>query len=66
MDKNRIEGKGKQAMGAAKDVVGRITGDKSTQIDGKVDKAAGKVQETYGRVKDEVRAEDHKQNEPRR
>lgn len=55
MDKDRIEGVGKQIKGAVKDVAGKVTGDTKMQAEGKADKAAGKVQNTAGGAKDAVR-----------
>ena len=55
MDKDRVEGAGKQAKGAMKDVAGKITGDSKMQAEGKADKAEGKVQNTVGGMKDSVR-----------
>ena len=55
MDKDRIEGLGKQAKGAIKDAAGKVTGDSKTQAEGKADKAEGKVQNTVGGAKDKLR-----------
>ncbi|GAE59653.1 hypothetical protein XPN_1559, partial [Xanthomonas arboricola pv. pruni MAFF 301427] len=33
MDKNRIEGTAKQVKGSIKETVGRVTGDKSTELE---------------------------------
>ena len=55
MDKDRIEGSGKQAMGAVKDAAGKVLGDKKLQAEGKADKAEGKVQNAFGSVKDKLR-----------
>ena len=55
MDKDRIEGTGKQAKGAVKDAVGKLTGDSKTRAEGKADKAEGKVQNTVGGAKDSIR-----------
>ena len=55
MDKDRIEGAGKQAKGAIKDAVGKVTGDSKLQAEGKADKVEGKVQNTVGGMKDKVR-----------
>jgi uncharacterized protein YjbJ (UPF0337 family) len=52
MDKNRVEGAGHQVKGAVKEAFGKMTGDKSTQAEGAAEKAAGKVQNTAGGVKD--------------
>jgi uncharacterized protein YjbJ (UPF0337 family) len=55
MDKDRIEGAGKQVKGAVKDAVGKATGDTKLQGEGKADKAEGKVQNTIGGMKDKAR-----------
>jgi uncharacterized protein YjbJ (UPF0337 family) len=55
MHKDRIEGAGKQARGAVKDAVGKMTGDAKLQADGKLDKAEGKVQDGVGKAKDAAR-----------
>jgi uncharacterized protein YjbJ (UPF0337 family) len=55
MDKDRIDGAGKQVKGAVKDAAGKLTGDHKLQAEGKVDKAAGKVQSEVGKVKHDVR-----------
>ncbi len=55
MDKDRIEGTGKQAKGALKDAAGKITGDSKMRAEGKADKVEGKVQNTVGGMKDSVR-----------
>ncbi len=55
MDKDRIEGSAKQAMGAIKEVAGKVTGDAKLETEGKSDKAAGKVQNAVGGLKDTLR-----------
>lgn len=55
MDKDRIDGMASQAKGAVKDAAGKVTGNEQLQAEGKADKAAGKVQEGYGKGKDAVR-----------
>jgi len=55
MDKDRIEGSAKQAKGAIKEVAGKVTGDAKLQADGKADKAAGKIQNAVGGIKDTLR-----------
>jgi uncharacterized protein YjbJ (UPF0337 family) len=55
MDKDRIEGAGKQVKGALKDAAGKLTGDSKLQAEGKADKVEGKVQNTVGGMKDKVR-----------
>jgi uncharacterized protein YjbJ (UPF0337 family) len=56
MDRNRVEGKIKQAKGAAKDALGGMTGNTRMQASGKLDKVAGRVQEGYGKAKDDINA----------
>jgi uncharacterized protein YjbJ (UPF0337 family) len=55
MDKDRIEGSGKQLKGNIKETVGKVTGDSKTEAEGKADKAEGKVQNTIGGLKDKAR-----------
>jgi uncharacterized protein YjbJ (UPF0337 family) len=55
MDKDRVKGSAKQAAGAIKETVGKITGDVKLQADGESDKTAGKVQNAIGGVKDALR-----------
>lgn len=56
MDKDRIDGAGKQVKGTVKAAaVGKLTGDKQIEIEGKAEKAAGKVQSEIGKAKDAVR-----------
>ena len=55
MDKDRIEGAGKQIKGAVKEGAGKVTGDEKLKNEGKADKVEGKVQNTVGGIKDKVR-----------
>jgi uncharacterized protein YjbJ (UPF0337 family) len=55
MDKDRIESSAEQAKGAAKETVGKVFGDKKLETEGKTDKAAGKVQNAVGGLKDALR-----------
>jgi uncharacterized protein YjbJ (UPF0337 family) len=55
MDKDRINGSAEQAKGAVKETAGKIFGDKKLETEGKTDKAAGKVQNAIGGLKDAVR-----------
>ena len=55
MDKDRIKGSAEQAKGAIKEAVGKVLGDKKLEIDGKTDKAAGRLQNTVGGLKDVAR-----------
>ena len=55
MDRNRIEGAAHQVKGAAKETLGKVTGDRKTEAEGAAEKAAGKVQEAAGKAADKVR-----------
>lgn len=55
MDKDRVEGVGKQVKGAIKEGVGKAVGDAHTEASGKADKAEGQAQNTVGSVKDAAR-----------
>jgi uncharacterized protein YjbJ (UPF0337 family) len=55
MDKDRIEGIGKQAKGAVKETAGKIVGDRKTEAEGKAEKTEGKVQNTIGSAKDALK-----------
>ena len=55
MDKDRVVGAAHQAKGAAKEAVGKVTGDAKTQVEGAAERAAGKVQNTIGTPKDAAR-----------
>jgi uncharacterized protein YjbJ (UPF0337 family) len=55
IDKDRIEGVGHQVKGAVKETAGKLIGDAKLKAEGKAEKAAGKVQNTVGGLKDSVR-----------
>ena len=55
MDEDRIKGALEQAKGSIKEGAGKLTGDKKLEAEGVADKAAGKVQNTVGGVKDTAR-----------
>jgi len=55
MDKDRIAGAAKQAKGAIKETVGKVTGDAKLQTEGAADKVAGELQNAAGGAKDAVR-----------
>ena len=55
MDKDRIVGAAKEIKGAAKEAIGKATGDAKLQADGNADKAEGKIQNAIGGLKDTVR-----------
>jgi uncharacterized protein YjbJ (UPF0337 family) len=55
MNKDRVLGVGKQAIGFAKQVVGKLVGDAKLQADGKAEQLQGKLQSAAGSVKDTLR-----------
>lgn len=55
MDKNRIEGSAKNVGGKLKEGLGKATGDKKTESEGKTDQAKGKLQNAVGSAKDKFR-----------
>jgi uncharacterized protein YjbJ (UPF0337 family) len=55
MDKDRVEGSANQAKGSIKEMAGKVTGDAKLEAEGKADKAAGKVQNAIGGLKDTLR-----------
>lgn len=55
MDKNRQEGVKHQVSGAVKEGVGKVTGDRSKEAEGNIEKNAGKAQGEVGKATDQVR-----------
>ncbi len=55
MDKDRIAGAAKDAIGKVEGAVGDLTGDTETSASGRVREAAGTMQNLYGQAKDAVR-----------
>ncbi len=55
MDKDRIKGKIDEVSGRAKRQVGEWTGDTKSQDEGAMDEIKGRVENTWGKVKDKAR-----------
>ena len=55
MNKDQVKGRVEQAKGSVKETAGKAVGNRDLQGQGAVDKAAGKVQATYGDVKEKVK-----------
>ncbi|SDR63707.1 Uncharacterized conserved protein YjbJ, UPF0337 family [Rhizobiales bacterium GAS113] len=55
MDRDRIEGAGKQVKGFVKEAIGKVTGNKQTEAEGMVEKTVGKIQGKLGKAKDGLR-----------
>jgi uncharacterized protein YjbJ (UPF0337 family) len=55
MDREHVKGAADKAKGAIKDTVGKVTGDKKLQVEGKMDKAKGSAHNAVDDVNDAVR-----------
>jgi uncharacterized protein YjbJ (UPF0337 family) len=55
MDKDRVEGSEKGIIGKVKEAAGKVLDDTKLESEGKSDKAAGKVQNTVGGIKDTLK-----------
>jgi uncharacterized protein YjbJ (UPF0337 family) len=51
MNKDQIKGRVEEAKGKAKEVAGKVSGDKSLEDKGTAEKTLGKVQAGYGDIK---------------
>jgi uncharacterized protein YjbJ (UPF0337 family) len=55
VDREHVKGAADKVKGAIKDKVGKLTGDKKLQTEGKIDKAKGSAHKVAGDVRDAVR-----------
>ena len=55
MDKEHVKGAADKMKGAAKDAVGKVTGDDKLRAEGKFDKLKGDARNVAGDVKDAAR-----------
>ena len=55
MDREHVKGAADKAKGTIKEGAGKLTGDKSLEAEGKMDKAKGSAHNAAGDVKDAVR-----------
>jgi uncharacterized protein YjbJ (UPF0337 family) len=55
MDKNRIKGSAKKAEGTVKEQVGKLVGNPTLEAEGKIEKAEGRLQNSYGKARDALR-----------
>ena len=55
MNKDQIKGRIKETKGAVKEVTGKLTGKKSLEQKGKLQKTAGKAQAGYGDIKNDIK-----------
>jgi uncharacterized protein YjbJ (UPF0337 family) len=55
VDKDRVEGATKNVGGKLKEAAGKLVSDEKLKDEGRGDQAEGKIQNTFGGVKDSVR-----------
>ena len=55
VNKDQVGGVMKQAKGTLKEAAGKATGNRRTEVEGKADKIAGKVQKGFGDVKEKIK-----------
>ena len=54
VNKDQVAGVAKQVKGSIKQAAGKATGNKRVEAEDVADKVAGKVQKTYGDVKEKI------------
>jgi uncharacterized protein YjbJ (UPF0337 family) len=60
MNREHVKGAADKAIGAVKDMVGKVTGSKKMQAEGKADKVKGAAHTAAGNVKDAAGAASNK------
>jgi uncharacterized protein YjbJ (UPF0337 family) len=55
MDENRVTGTARNLGGKVQEGVGRLAGDAKTEMEGRLNQAAGSAQELYGQARDAAR-----------
>jgi uncharacterized protein YjbJ (UPF0337 family) len=60
MDNNRIDGMGHEVKGAIKERVGQVTGDRSQQIEGNIEKNEGKAEQMIDALVDRMSTSEEK------
>jgi uncharacterized protein YjbJ (UPF0337 family) len=55
MNKDQVKGRIDEATGKAKEVTGKLIGDKEMELDGRVKKNGGKLQAGFGDIKEEIK-----------
>lgn len=55
MDKDRVKGKGKEAMGSVREKTGEMTDDEEMEARGESQKTEGKLQGAVGKIKDKIK-----------
>jgi len=57
MNRNQVDGIGKQIKGAIKEGAAKLTGNKTGQVEGKVEKGIGKAQSKVGDAQERANRE---------
>ncbi|MGA8707522.1 MAG: CsbD family protein [Steroidobacteraceae bacterium] len=55
MNKDQVQGRVEEAKGSVKQTTGRVTGKPDLEDRGTLEKAAGKMQKTFGDVKEQFK-----------
>lgn len=55
MDDKRTDGLGHEVKGSIKEGAGKLTGDRSQQLEGNLEKNAGKLERGLGEAQDDLR-----------
>jgi len=55
VNKDQVKGNIKQVKGQVKEAAGKVLGDKTMENKGRIQNAAGKVQKSYGDLKEEIK-----------
>ena len=55
MNEDQVKGRFKEATGKAKEIAGKVVGNKDLEEKGKIENAEGKVQSGYGDLKEDVK-----------
>ena len=58
MDNEHLKGAADKASGAAKDAIGKVTGNDKLRVEGAIDKAKGAAHDALGDAKDAVKKAD--------
>ena len=56
MDKDRIKGAAQKLKGSIETTIGKMTGNRKLETEGKIDKAVGSLRSATGTAKDDIRA----------
>jgi len=55
MNKDQVKGRVREAKGKVKEIAGKAVGNRRVEAEGDAEQLAGKVQKSYGDVKNEAR-----------